>query len=203
MEGKCRLRPNSRAPIAARRRSCAAPLAGKRKTLTLARIADSKALKLVCVVGMKKKVLVCGVFDLLHLGHLWFFTQAKRHGRHLTVLVARDSTVLKAKKRLPFFKERERMRLLSSLKIVDRVVLGDKKSMYQGVLNANPDVLVLGYDQVKSAGKLLGISNASSAKEIERKFLEKGLRLKVVRLEKGWMPERFKSTKVKVYLKVR
>ena len=150
-----------------------------------------------------RRVLVCGVFDLLHLGHLWFFKQAKRYGSHLTVLVARDSTVLKAKKRLPFFKERERMKLLSSLKIVDRVVLGDMKSMFKGVAQAKPDVLVLGYDQVKSAGRLLGLSNASTPREIEKRFAQKGLRLRVVRLRKGWMPERFKSTKVKTYLNVK
>jgi len=121
----------------------------------------------------------------------------------LTVLVARDSTVRKAKKRLPFFKERERMQLLSSLRIVDAVVLGDGKSMYRGVLNAKPDVLVLGYDQLLIAGRLLGVSHAASAREIEKRFAEKGLRLRVVRLRKGWMPERFKSTKVKAYLKVK
>jgi len=150
-----------------------------------------------------RKVLVCGVFDLLHLGHLWFFKQAKRFGNHLTVLVARDSTVRRAKKHPAFFKEKERMQLLSSLKIVDRVVLGDTKSMYRGVLNVRPDVLVLGYDQLKVAGRLLGVSNAASPREIERKFAEKGLKLRVVRLKKGWMPERFKSKKVKAYLKVK
>ncbi|MEM4255541.1 MAG: adenylyltransferase/cytidyltransferase family protein [Candidatus Norongarragalinales archaeon] len=150
-----------------------------------------------------RKVLVCGVFDLLHLGHLWFFRQARRFGTHLTVLVARDSTVRKAKKRLPFFKEKERMELLSSLRIVDRVVLGDKNSLYSGVISAKPDVLVLGYDQLKSAGKLLGLSSVSSEKEIEKRFAEKGLKLRVVRLSKSWMPERFKSKNVKKYLKVK
>ncbi len=151
----------------------------------------------------KKKVLVCGVFDLLHLGHLHFFKQAKRFGNHLTVLVARDSTVRKAKKQPAFFRERERMELISSLRMVDRVVLGDKKSLYNGVLKAKPDVLVLGYDQLKSAGKLLGLSSVSSTREIEKRFAKKGLKLRVVRLKKGWMPERFKSRKVKVYLKVK
>lgn len=152
---------------------------------------------------MRKKVLVCGVFDLLHLGHLHFFKEAKRYGDHLTVLVARDSTVRKSKKRSPFFREKERMQLLSSLNVVDSVVLGDKKSLYKGLLKVKPDVLVLGYDQLQSAGKLLGLSNASSAKEIEKTFLQKGLKVKVVRLKRGWMPERFKSKKVKLYLKVK
>jgi FAD synthetase len=158
----------------------------------------------VPVLGLKKrKVLVCGVFDLLHLGHLHFFSQAKKFGNHLTVLVARDSTVKKVKPQPPFFKERERMELLSSLKIVDRVVLGSKKSLFEGVRKVKPDVLVLGFDQLESAGKLLGISHAASEKEIEKTFLKKGLNLKVIRLNKGWMPTRFKSRKVKEHLKVK
>ena len=151
----------------------------------------------------KTKVLVCGVFDLLHLGHLLFFSQAKKFGSHLTVLVARDSTVKRAKRHDPFFKENERKELLSSLKIVDNVVLGSKKSLFEGVRKAKPDVLVLGFDQLESAGKLLGISHAASEKEIERKFLQKGLKIKVIRLKKGWMPERFKSRKVKEHLNVK
>lgn len=177
------------------------------------RVQEGKKLLLLC--GMRfsralkqklvelRRVLVCGVFDLLHLGHLWFFKQAKRFGNHLTVLVARDSTVRKAKKRSAFFKERERMQLLSSLKVVDRVVLGDRKSLYSGVMKVKPDVLVLGYDQLKSAGKLLGLSAVASAREIEKRFAEKGLRLSVVILRKGWMPERFKSKNVRTYLKVK
>ena len=150
------------------------------------------------------RVLVCGVFDLLHLGHLNFFRQAKRHGTELVVLVARDSIVLKSKGKKPFFLENERKELLSSLKIVDKVVLGDSKSLYNGVLNVRPDVLVLGYDQFASAGRLLGFgANKVSEKGIERKFAEKGLKLKVVKIKRGWMPERFKSSKIKLHLRIK
>lgn len=159
-----------------------------------------------------KKVLVCGVFDLLHLGHLRFFKQARHFGNHLTVLVARDSNVLKAKGRKPFFRERERLRLLSSLKAVDRVVLGDARSLYKGVLKAKPDVLVLGYDQLESAGKLLGLAGKSKAggrgkkfseTEIEETLARRGLRVKVVRLRGGLLPARFKSSKIKARLKLK
>ncbi len=151
-----------------------------------------------------KKVLVCGVFDLLHLGHLWFFTQAKRHGNHLTVLVARDANVLKAKGKKPFFKEKERLQLLSALKIVDKAILGHPTSLYKGVLKARPDVVVLGYDQAKSAGKLLGLRGSRfSEKQIEKKLSENGLKVKVVRLRRGWMPKRFKSSNIKSTLKMK
>jgi len=150
-----------------------------------------------------RKVLVCGVFDLLHLGHLHFFSQAKKFGNHLTVLVARDSTVRKVKRSPPFFKERERMALLSSLKIVDKVVLGSTKNFFEGVKKAKPDVLVLGYDQLDSVARMLGVSKVISAKDLEKTFARKGLKIKIVRLSKGWMPGRFKSSKVKVHLRVK
>ncbi|MFH1056653.1 MAG: adenylyltransferase/cytidyltransferase family protein [Candidatus Micrarchaeota archaeon] len=155
------------------------------------------------MAGKTKTVLVCGVFDLLHLGHLWFFRQAKKFGNHLTVLVARDSTVKKVKHRKPFFREKERMELLSSLKIVDEVVLGSRKNLFEGVKKAKPGVLVLGYDQLESVSRMLGVSKKISAKELKKLFSKKGLTIKIVRLNKGWMPERFKSSKVKVHLRVK
>ena len=52
----------------------------------------------------KKVVLASGVFDLLHLGHVKFLEEAKKAGgpnSELVVIVARDSTVEKAKGRKP------------------------------------------------------------------------------------------------------
>ena len=38
-----------------------------------------------------------GVFDLLHPGHIYFLTEARRLGDELVVVVARDSTARKFK----------------------------------------------------------------------------------------------------------
>ena len=48
----------------------------------------------------RKKVMVFGTFDIFHKGHENFLKQAKKLGDCLTVVVARDETVLKFK--LPF-----------------------------------------------------------------------------------------------------
>jgi len=39
---------------------------------------------------MVVRVMATGVFDLLHPGHLYFLTEARKHGDELIVVVARD-----------------------------------------------------------------------------------------------------------------
>ena len=147
-----------------------------------------------------KKVLVCGVFDFLHAGHLDFFSQAKAFGKKLVVLIARDSNVAKAKGRKPFFSERERAQMVGALSIVDEVVLGDARDFVRGVLKAKTGVLILGYDQRKSALPMLGLKASASAREIKGFFKMKGLKLKVIVLKKGFKPRLFKSSKIRARL---
>ncbi len=92
-----------------------------------------------------KTVICFGTFDLLHLGHLSYFEQAKKYGDYLIVVVARDSTKEKQKKKI-LFTEKERLKLLQSLHIVNETVLGDKKDHYKIIVERKPEVVVLGYD---------------------------------------------------------
>jgi len=94
-----------------------------------------------------KTVLVTGTFDFLHRGHLSFFEQAKRYGDHLTVIVARDSTVKKIKGRASVHHEKERLALVKSIRIVDHAVLGDRVDPYKIIARLRPHVICLGYDQ--------------------------------------------------------
>ena len=91
------------------------------------------------------KVMCFGTFDLLHLGHLDYFKQAKKHADNLIVVVARDKTKEKLKKEI-VFDEKERLELVKSLKIVDEAVLGDVKDHLKVILNKKPNVICLGYD---------------------------------------------------------
>ena len=149
------------------------------------------------VVMPLKRVLVCGVFDILHPGHLDFFQKARKHGSHLTVLIARNPNVHKAKGRRPYFNERERAQMVGGLRIVDKVVFGHPRDLVQGVLNVRPDVLVFGYDQRKSAGRLLGLKENASQQEIEDLFEERGLTLNVVLLQRGLRTLKYKSSKIR------
>lgn len=90
-----------------------------------------------------KKVLTVGVFDLFHIGHLNLFERCKQYGDYLIVAVHND--VLKSKGVDFVYSLEERIKLISSLKIVDQVII------YERVDFALPkidfDVFVYGEDQ--------------------------------------------------------
>lgn len=98
-----------------------------------------------------KRVLAAGVFDLLHYGHLRYLEEAKNLGgedAELIVVVARDSTVLKRKGRLPVMNEMHRRALVEALKPVDEVILGGVDLNTAKVIQkVKPDIIALGYDQ--------------------------------------------------------
>lgn len=94
---------------------------------------------------MTKKVMCFGTFDLLHLGHLNYFKQAKKYGDYLIVVVARDKTKLNQNKAV-VFTERERLELIKSLKIVDEAVLGHVGNHLKVIVEKKSDVICLGYD---------------------------------------------------------
>ena len=70
-----------------------------------------------------KTVMCFGTFDVLHLGHLFYLKEAKKHGDYLIVVVARNETKQQQRKKM-VFSEEERRALLQQLKVVDEAVLG-------------------------------------------------------------------------------
>lgn len=95
-----------------------------------------------------KKILTTGVFDILHPGHIYYLQQAKKQGDYLVVLVTCDSVATKQKRR-PIFNQFDRCAMIKSLKFVDKVIIGSELNNYCQTLNKiQPDILVLGYDQV-------------------------------------------------------
>jgi len=96
----------------------------------------------------KIRVVVGGVFDLLHVGHIHFLTQAKKLGDELIVIVAHDDTVKKRKGRPPINSMHERAEVLRALKPVDEVVIGDPNEIsFELIKKLNPDIIALGPDQ--------------------------------------------------------
>lgn len=99
-------------------------------------------------MGKRIKVLVGGVFDLLHVGHVHFLTEAKKMGDELIVIVAHDETVKRLKGRPPVNSMEDRAELLRALKPVDKVYIGAPAEIsYELVKEIDPDVIVLGPDQ--------------------------------------------------------
>lgn len=76
---------------------------------------------------MKNKIVVAsGYFNPLHSGHLYYLEKAKKLGDKLIVIVNNDKQV-KLKGSIPFMNENERVKIISSLKCVDKVFLSIDK----------------------------------------------------------------------------
>jgi FAD synthetase len=74
--------------------------------------------------GKSRIVLTGGCFDILHIGHVRFLSEAKGMGDFLVVLLESDEKVKKLKgESRPIFIQKERAEMLSALESVDLVVL--------------------------------------------------------------------------------
>jgi FAD synthetase len=92
------------------------------------------------------RVLVFGTFDDLHPGHLHFLRQAEALGE-VSVVIARDSNVLRIKGREALQSEQERMRAIEKVFPSMNVILGDPEDFLHPVREIKPDMILLGYDQ--------------------------------------------------------
>lgn len=130
--------------------------------------------------------MVAGNFDVIHPGHIYFLTEASKLGK-VTVVVARDETIKKFKGRTAIFNEDERKLILENLKMVEKVIIGDKKDFFTPVLNENPDIIFLGPDQYSSW--------------IEERINKSGLNTKIMRLDKRlpYSSSELKKKFLKVY----
>jgi D-glycero-beta-D-manno-heptose 1-phosphate adenylyltransferase len=84
----------------------------------------------------KTVVMANGIFDLLHVGHVRYLEDARRHGDALLVAVNSDASAraLKGEGR-PIVPEAERMELVAALRCVDGAFLFTDKDV-RGVLRA-------------------------------------------------------------------
>ena len=74
--------------------------------------------------GRGRIVVSGGCFDILHVGHVRFLSEAKQMGDYLIILLESDEKVKKLKgDSRPIFTQKERAEMLSTLRSVDLVVL--------------------------------------------------------------------------------
>lgn len=72
----------------------------------------------------KTIVLVGGFFDILHLGHIKFLENSKKHGDYLFLLLEDDTKARKEKgKGRPINSQKERAKILSVLQSVDYIIM--------------------------------------------------------------------------------
>lgn len=71
----------------------------------------------------KKTILVGGCFDILHYGHLRFLKKAKKEGDFLIVALESDEFIKKKKNKNPVHNQLQRGEILTSLSLIDLVIL--------------------------------------------------------------------------------
>ncbi len=129
-----------------------------------------------------KVVFTGGVYDIIHPGHIFALSSAKKLGDVLVVVVARDKNVEKNKGHSPLNNETQRLELVQALKFVDAAILGSERDTFETVMKVMPDIIALGYDQKHDEN------------ELEREAKKRGLSLKFFRLRTK-MPD-IKSSKI-------
>ena len=130
-----------------------------------------------------KTVMCAGTFDRIHPGHLFFFSESKKHGDRLVVVVARDDTSERMKGRKPINNERQRLENVKSLDIVDQAVLGHSGSIFDIIEEIKPNAICLGYDQ------------KVQKQELENELAKRGLKADVFKID-AYMPNVYKSSKM-------
>ena len=122
------------------------------------------------------RVLAAGKFDILHLGHLAYLEQAREVAGpdgELIVVIALDKTIERERGAPPVFPAEQRRRIVESLGMVDKAVLGhDTENHTKIVVDIRPDVIALGHDQ------------RTSIDALENSFREQGLETKIIRLRR-------------------
>ena len=94
----------------------------------------------------KKKIVLChGVFDLMHLGHIKHFQEAKRLGDILIVTVTPDRFVNKGPNR-PIFQSQMRMQALSGLSSIDYVAENNWETALETIKMIKPNIYCKGPD---------------------------------------------------------
>lgn len=91
------------------------------------------------------RIVATGTFDLLHPGHVLYLERSRALGDELIVIVARDVNVRHKPK--PILPEKQRQKMVQSLKAVNRAVLGDEVDIFRTVEQLKPDIITLGFDQ--------------------------------------------------------
>jgi rfaE bifunctional protein nucleotidyltransferase chain/domain len=135
------------------------------------------------VRGLKKQglkvVFTNGCFDILHVGHIRYLSEAKTRGDLLVVGLNSDHSVrtIKGTKR-PILPEDQRAEILASLACVDFITIFDEPDPLALIKTVLPNVLVkgtdwaddaiIGRDVVKEVIRIPMVEGASTSRIIQK-----------------------------------
>ena len=112
-------------------------------------------IRLDTIRGIKKVILCHGVFDLLHIGHIKYFENAKTAGDILVVTVTPDRFVNKGPNR-PAFPEQLRCDAIAALSVVDYVALNEWPTAVETIHLLKPDIYAKGSEYKQSENDMTG-----------------------------------------------
>ena len=97
--------------------------------------------------------LVHGVFDVIHVGHIKYFEEAKKKVDILVASVTEDKLVNKAPGK-PIFTTEQRIEVLRNIKSLDYVIKSSKSTSVEIINAIKPDIYFKGKDYKSNfAGK--------------------------------------------------
>lgn len=117
-------------------------------------------------INKKKIGLVHGVFDILHIGHIWYFQEAKKKVDYLIVSVTTDKYVNKGPGK-PIFNIKNRTEMLKTIRSIDYVVESKNESAIEVIKLIKPDFYIKGKDY-KNLNNDLSKKILQEKKEVER-----------------------------------
>ncbi len=96
-----------------------------------------------------KKIVLChGVFDLVHIGHINYFKEAKKLGDILVVSITSDKFVNKGPGR-PSFTLSQRLDFLEQIQIIDFIIVSNYETASNVIKKIKPNVYCKGLDYKK------------------------------------------------------
>ena len=127
-----------------------------------------------------------GCFDLFHIGHLHLIKEAKKYCNYLIIGLNSDESIkrIKGNKR-PINNLQFRLKLLESLKFVDKVVVFSEDNPEKLIKQIKPNVLIKGDDYKEE--EIIGASFVKSygGKIIRVKFKDDTSSSKIINKIKG------------------
>ena len=117
-------------------------------------------------INKKKIGLVHGVFDILHIGHVWYFQEAKKKVDYLIVSVTTDKYVNKGPGK-PIFNIKNRTEMLKSIRSIDHVIESKNESAIEVIKLIKPDFYIKGKDY-KNLNNDLSKRILEEKKEVEK-----------------------------------
>ncbi|MEM1676026.1 MAG: DUF357 domain-containing protein [Desulfurococcaceae archaeon] len=117
----------------------------------------------------RPRVVIAGSFEIIHPGHLYFIKKAWELGE-VIVIVARDSSIERFKKRRSIIPEEQRKIVVENIKYVSKAYLGDPVDYFKTIVDLKPDIVLLGPDQwiepddLKEELEKRGLTNISVVK---------------------------------------